>query len=76
MLHVPAWPDRGTAVLTGQANFSWNISPDTHAEAKRRPEIGAVTYDCLNSHNFAMNNEKTPFDDPKIRRAIYLAVSR
>ncbi len=76
MLHVPLWPDRGTAVLTGQADFSWNISPDTHAEAKRRPEIGAVTYDCLNSHNFAMNNEKAPYDDPKVRRAIHLAVSR
>ncbi len=76
MLHVPAWPDRGTAVLTGQADFSWNISPDTHAEAKRRSDLGAVTYDCLNSHNFAMNNEKAPYDDPRVRRAIHLAVSR
>ena len=76
MLHVPTWPDRGAAVLTGQADFSWNISPDTHAEAKRRQDIGAVTYDCLNSHNFAINNERAPFDDPRVRRAIHLAVSR
>ncbi len=76
MLHVPAWPDRGTAVLTGQADFSWNISPDTHAEAKRRQDLGAVTYDCLNSHNFAINNERAPFSDPRVRRAIHLAVSR
>ena len=64
MLNVPLWPDRGAAVLTGQADFSWNISPDTHKEAIKRPDLNANTVDCLNSHNFAINNTKAPYDDP------------
>ncbi|MEZ4622125.1 MAG: ABC transporter substrate-binding protein [Caldilineaceae bacterium] len=32
LLHVAAWADRGTAVLTGQADFSWNVSVDTWEE--------------------------------------------
>jgi len=76
MLNVPLWPDRGAAVLTGQADFSWNISPDTHKEAIKRPDLNANTVDCLNSHNFAINNSKAPYDDPRIRRALHLGVSR
>ncbi len=29
MQHVPSWTDRGNAVLTGNADFSWNVSVDT-----------------------------------------------
>jgi len=78
MLHVPAWTDRGTAVLTGQADFSWNVSMDMYQEGLQRqdmvnvrilPHFGA-------SYHFEMNNQRKPFDDPRVRRAIHLAVSR
>ncbi len=36
MIHVAAWVDRGTAVLTGQADISWNVaSATTDAPAPR-----------------------------------------
>jgi peptide/nickel transport system substrate-binding protein len=76
LLNVPLWPDRGAAVLTGQADFSWNISPDTHKEAIKRPDLDANTVDCLNSHNFAINNDKAPYDDVRVRKALHLGVSR
>src|SRR5688572_13275505 len=41
LLHVAAWSDRGTAVLTDQAGFSWNVSVETFAEGERRDNIGA-----------------------------------
>ena len=76
LLHVPAWPDRGTAVLTGQADITFNGSVDTWLEAQNRPELVAARAPCLNSHMFAINNTKPPFDNPLVRRAIHLAVDR
>jgi ABC-type transport system substrate-binding protein len=76
MLHVPNWPDRGTAVLTGQADFSFNVSVDTWTEGQSREELLAARAPCLNSHMIAINNTEPPFDDPRVRRAIHLAVDR
>jgi len=76
MLHVAAWADRGTAVLTGQADLSWNVSVDTWEEGKTRDEIMTAQAPCLNSHMVAINNTKPPLDDPRVRRAIHLAVDR
>ena len=76
LLHVPAWVDRGTAVLTGQADFSFNVSQDTWAEGSTRDGIGVGRAACLNSHMVAINNTHPPLDDPRVRRAINLAVDR
>ncbi len=40
LLHVPAWTDRGTAVLTGQADMSWNVSRPSRSPRPAGP--GAV----------------------------------
>ncbi len=77
LLHVPAWADRGTAVLTGQADFSWNVSVDTWEEGNSREGIEAARAACLNSHMVAINNEADgPLSDPRVRQAIHLAVNR
>ena len=39
LLHVPAWSDRGTAVLTDQADMSWNVAKETWDEGQNRPDI-------------------------------------
>jgi peptide/nickel transport system substrate-binding protein len=76
LLHVPAWADRGTAVLTGQADFSFNVSFDTWTEGSQREGLLTARAPCLNSHMFAINNSVAPFDNPQVRRAIHLAVDR
>ena len=76
LLNVGAWVDRGTAVLTGQADFSWNVSADTWAEGTTRDELGTALAPCLNSHMVAVNNTVPPLDDPRVRKAIHLAVDR
>ncbi|HRW08917.1 MAG TPA: ABC transporter substrate-binding protein [Caldilineaceae bacterium] len=77
LLHVAAWADRGTAVLTGQADFSWNVSVDTWEEGNSRDGIETARAACLNSHMVAINNEADgPLSDPRVRRAIHLAVDR
>jgi peptide/nickel transport system substrate-binding protein len=77
LLHVPAWTDRGTAVLTGQADMSWNVSVETWDEGKTRPnEIGASELRNFGAYAIIFNSKNKPFDDPRVRRAIHLAVSR
>ena len=41
-----------------------------------RDDLGTARAPCLNSHMVAINNSKKPFDDPRVRRAIHLAVDR
>ena len=76
MLHVAAWNDRGAAVMTDQASFSWNVSPQLWEDAIKRSDLGGAQIPCLNSHTVMVNNTRKPFDDPRVRRAIHLAVSR
>ncbi len=77
MLHVPAWTDRGTAVLTGQADMSWNVSIETFGEGEKRKDIvsGKRLYN-FGAYAVLFNCKRKPFDDPRVRRAIHLAVSR
>lgn len=77
LLHVPAWSDRGTAVLTGQADLSWNVSFETWTEGESRSDIVAVNKLANFGAYWALiNQKKEPFGDPRVRRAIHLAVSR
>ncbi|MDP2858817.1 MAG: ABC transporter substrate-binding protein [Bacillota bacterium] len=76
MLNVPAWADRGTAVLTGRADFSWNVSPATWQEGRKRPDMVTALMHCMNSVPVLLNNTRAPFDDPRVRLALRLAVDR
>lgn len=77
MIHVPAWSDRGTAVLTEQANMSWNVAFETWVEGQNRAEeIGVNKLPGFGAYWVIFNNNKAPFDDPRVRRAVHLAVSK
>ena len=77
LIHVPAWSDRGTAVLTDRADLSWNVSFETWSEGEK--QTGKVSVNKL--PNFGaywalFNLKQKPFDDARVRRAIQLGVSR
>ena len=77
LLHVPAWSDRGTAVLTEQASMSWNVAFETWVEGESRAdEIGVNKLPGFGAYWVIINNNKPPFDDPRVRRAIHLGVSK
>lgn len=77
LLHVPAWSDRGTAVLTDQADLSWNVSKETWDEGNNRPDsVQANKLANFGAYWAVMNIGKPPFDDPRVRRAVHLAVSK
>ncbi|MEZ4729362.1 MAG: ABC transporter substrate-binding protein [Caldilineaceae bacterium] len=77
MLHVPAWSDRGTAVLTDQADLSWNVSFETWSEGEQRSDIVQVNKLAnFGAYWVVFNLNKEPFGDPRVRKAINLGISR
>ena len=76
IIHTAAWIDRGAAVLTGQADWSWNVAGATWEEGKKRPELISVESKVLGVGAYALNTKHPPLDDPKVRRAMRLAFNQ
>jgi peptide/nickel transport system substrate-binding protein len=77
LLHVPQYTDRGSAILAGQADLTWNTSVDAWREGeKKKDQFGVAKLPSLGGHTAHINNERKPFSDARVRRAIFLAVSR
>ncbi len=78
MLHVRPWPDRATAILGGQADYA-NIVPAEFYDTRDQfaDVAGVARHDGTRaSLQFYIHNEKEPFNDPRVRRAIFLAPNR
>ena len=76
-IHAPAWSDRGTAVLTSQADMSWNVSQETWAEGKKRTnDIKVNLFPSTGAYMLYFNGAKKPLDDARVRRAMHLSLSR
>lgn len=77
LIHVPAWSDRGTAVLTGQADLSWNVSKETFDEGAKKPDVTKTNrVGTFGAYQVIINTKQKPFDDPRVRRAINLALNK
>jgi peptide/nickel transport system substrate-binding protein len=77
LVHAAAWSDRGTAVLTSQADLSWNVSKETWDEGARRTDaIRTNRVTTFGAYQVIINTRVKPFDDPRVRRAVHLALDR
>ncbi|MEZ4713957.1 MAG: ABC transporter substrate-binding protein [Caldilineaceae bacterium] len=76
LIHVPAWSDRGTAVLTGQADMSWNVAYETWVEGESRDDVSVNKLANFGAYWLIYNTGKEPLNDARIRRAMNLAISR
>ncbi|MGH2457825.1 MAG: ABC transporter substrate-binding protein, partial [Chloroflexota bacterium] len=75
LLNVAAWSDRGTAVLTNQSNMTWNASRETWVEgSKHNVEVNKLAN--FSGYAVIFNCTQKPLDNPKVRQAISLAISR
>lgn len=76
MLNVPAWSDRGTAILTDQADLSWNVSVETFEAAESRDDVAGKKVPSTGAYTVIINTTREELSDPKVRRAMYLALNR
>ena len=76
LIHVAAWSDRGTAVLTGQADLSWNVSQETWVEGERSEDVEVARVPSVGAYTVIINTEREPLNDPRVRRALHLALNR
>ena len=68
---------RTTRLLAGeQADLIDNIDPDTVSKLENSAAVRLVRKPGLNVGYLAMNTQKPPFDDPRVREAVALAISK
>lgn len=76
-LHVRKGTDRAIAVITGQADMTWNGSVDGYREALKNPDIVSAAQMPVHGAGFAyFNTSKAPFNDPRVMKAFNLAINR
>jgi ABC-type transport system substrate-binding protein len=77
IVHLPAWPDRGTAVLTDQCDLSWNVGIDTFEEGQNRSDTFMTHRNAaFGAYCVYINAAVEPFNDPRVRRAMHLVLDR
>jgi len=75
--HIPPWtPEVGAALLAGKVDYVRTIDPV--AARKVQASAGMTFVDFYQSviHAIWVNNTKKPFDDPRVRRAMHLALDK
>ena len=63
-------------LITGECHLITEPSPVDLSAMKKHPKIKVMERPGLNVGYVAMNTEKKPFDDVRVRRAIHLALNR
>src|SRR6266446_896468 len=73
---LPFSPEMASAILSGRVDYVRAVDPVTTRKAKATP--GMSTTDHYQSVIQAtwMNNKRRPLDDPRVRRALHLALDK
>ena len=73
---VPFSPELGSAVLSGRVDYARVTDPVTFAKAKATPGMSVSSFNQSVIHATYVNMKKQPLADPRVRRAMHLALDR
>ena len=78
MLHTVQWADRANFILGGQAHYANIVPKDFYTDRESfADKAGVFQHDGTGaSLTFFLNNQKPPYNDERVRRAIFLAPNR
>ena len=71
---LPFSPEMASAILSNRVDYVLATDPVTFRKAKAMPEISTDTHYQSVVHATWTNNKKKPLDDPRVRRALNLAL--
>jgi len=75
-VRIPEMAPRITALVNGDVDFIVQIPPDQEHLLRNRPNIKLVGTAWPMFHVYVLNMSVPPLDNPKIRRALNLAIDR
>jgi ABC-type transport system substrate-binding protein len=73
---LPFSPEMASAILSGRVDYVRITDPVTTRKAKATPGLSTATYHQSVIQATWVNNKKKPLDDPRVRRAMHLALDR
>src|SRR5437773_5547794 len=75
--HMPPFsPELGAALLTGKLDYGRLLDPVSWRKAKETPGMTAAEFNQSVIQAVFINNKKAPLGDPRVRRAMHLALDR
>jgi ABC-type transport system substrate-binding protein len=75
--HLGPWsPELGAALLAGKIDYGRIVDPVTAKKVRATPGMTSTDYYQSVIIALWLNNEKQPFHDPRVRRALHLALDR
>ena len=73
---LPFSPEMASAILANRVDYVFATDPATYRKAMATPAMSTVTHYQSVLHATMINNRRKPFEDPRVRRAMHLALDR
>src|SRR5215472_8708515 len=73
---LPFSTDLGSAILSGRVDYIRITDPVTARKAKATPGLSTTAFNQSVIQATWVNKKRKPFDDPRVRRALHLALDR
>jgi ABC-type transport system substrate-binding protein len=73
---LPFSPELGASLLAGKIDYARLLDPVTWRKAKETPGMSGAEFNQSVIQAVWVNNKKKPFGDPRVRRAMHLALDR